>query len=329
MTHEVLAFCYASEDELPRASLEVLAAGQELQAELGEEGTIHALLIGPGAGQHAETIIQHGADHVLLADHERFEEDQSYLILDAVQAAVDQLSPDVILFPHNELGEAVAPRLAYRLKTGIITDCVGFDVDEEQLRWLRPVYGGKAMSYMIVEGPVQMATLRSRAFEPLPAEEDREAEVKDLAIDAQALTSPVSIVEKVQEELEGISLDQATTIIAGGRGMREEENFELLVRLADILGAAIGGSRPAADLGWVPHERLIGQTGKIVAPRLYIAVAISGAPQHMAGAGSAKTIVAINNDEDAPIFRQAHLGIVDDWEKVLKPLIEACEEAAE
>lgn len=329
MTHNVLAFCYASEDELPRASLETLAAGRELQAELADEGTIHALLIGPGAGQHAETLIQHGADQVFVADHERFEEDQSYFILEAVQAAVDSLSPDIILFPHNELGEAVAPRLAYRLKTGIITDCVGFNTEEEQLRWLRPVYGGKAMSYMIVEGPVQMATLRSRAFEPLPADEGREGSVEELTIDAEALTSPISIVEKVQEELEGISLDQAMVVVAGGRGMREEENFELLERLADILGAAIAGSRPAADLGWVPHERLIGQTGKIVAPRLYIAVAISGAPQHMAGAGSAKTIVAINKDEDAPIFRQAHFGIVDEWEKVLEPLIEASKEATD
>lgn len=132
----------------------------------------------------------------------------------------------------------------------------------------------------------------------------------------------------VQEEaLGGPSLDRADIVVSGGRGMGDEEGFEYVKELAAVLNAAVGGSRPAADTGWVPHSRLVGQTGKIVAPSLYIAVAISGAPQHMAGAGSSKTILAINKDEDAAIFRQAHIGVVDEWENVLPALIDALKEA--
>ena len=147
-----------------------------------------------------------------------------------------------------------------------------------------------------------------------------------MEVDVDSISSPVLLVERTREEMEGISLDQAQIIVSGGRGMEDEEGFSVLERLAETLGAAVGGSRPAADLGWVPHSRLVGQTGKIVAPNLYIAVAISGAPQHMAGAGSSNTIVAINKDEDAPIFKVAHVGVVDEWQNVIPALTTACKE---
>jgi electron transfer flavoprotein alpha subunit len=141
-----------------------------------------------------------------------------------------------------------------------------------------------------------------------------------------SLSPQVPIVDQIvaEEEFEGLSLDQANVIVSGGRGMEAKDNFAVLRKLANVLGAAVGGSRPAADLGWVPHSHLVGQTGKIVAPNLYVAVAISGAPQHMAGAGSARTIVAINKDEDAPIFKVAHIGVVDEWQNVLPTMIEEC-----
>lgn len=248
-------------------------------------------------------------------------------MLEVLQTLVEQLSPDVILLPHDDLsGGNLGPRLAYRLGTGIVTDCTGFEVEDGAIRWLRPVYGGKAMAYMSAAGPVQVATVRSRAFEPLPPDAARQGQVQTLEVDVDAAVSPISLVEKMQEEMEGISLDQAQIIVCGGRGMEDEEGFSVLEKLADALGAGLGGSRPAADLGWVPHSRLIGQTGKIVAPNLYIAVAISGAPQHMAGAGASKTIVAINKDEDAPIFKLAHIGVVDEWQNVIPSFTEACKE---
>ncbi len=322
----ILTFCTATAQELPRASLEVLAAGRQLENKLGN-GNIQAVLLGPDVDGHARSLVQHGADEVFVASHPRLQDYEADVILGTLEKVVPQLKPDVVLFPHDALsGGNVAPRLAYRLGTGIVTDCVGFEIEGDMIRWLRPVYGGKAMAYMVASGPVQLATIRSRAFEPLPPDPSRQGAVHTLEIDVDSISSPVSLVERTQEEMEGISLDQAQIIVSGGRGMEDKEGFSVLEHLAQVLGAAVGGSRPAADLGWVPHSQLVGQTGKIVAPNLYIAVAISGAPQHMAGAGSSKTIVAINKDEDAPIFKVAHIGVVDEWQNIIPAFTAACEE---
>jgi electron transfer flavoprotein alpha subunit len=267
-------------------------------------------------------LVQCGADEVIIASHSRLQHHEADLIRGVVENAVREFSPSVIILPHDELGSEIGPRLAYPLRAAIITDCVGFKLEAGVIHWLRPVYGGKAMAYMTAAGPLQIATVRSRAFEPLPADSARQGSVHTLDIDVEALSSPVSLVDKVQEEIEGISLDVAQIIVGGGRGLGDEEGFAALEELAQVLGAATAGSRPAADLGWVPHSNLIGQTGKIVAPNLYIAVGISGAPQHMAGASSSKTIVAINKDEDAPIFKVAHIGVVDQWQEVVPSLAE-------
>jgi electron transfer flavoprotein alpha subunit len=322
----ILTFCTASAEALPRASLEVLAAGRQLGHKLGN-GSVQAALLGPDVEAHGETLVHHGADEVFIASHPRLQYHEADVILRTLEMAVQQLSPDVILLPHDELGGGnVGPRLAYRLGTGIVTDCTDFEVEGNTIRWLRPAYGGKAMAYMVASGPVQLATMRSRAFEPLPADSARQGQVQTLEIDVDSISSPVSLVERTQEEMEGISLDQAQIIVSGGRGMEDKEGFSVLGELAKVLGAGLGGSRPAADLGWVSHSQLVGQTGKIVAPNLYIAVAISGAPQHMAGAGSSKTIVAINKDEDAPIFKVAHIGVIDEWQNIIPALTEACKE---
>ena len=180
-----------------------------------------------------------------MSSHPRLQYHEADVVLGALETVVQQLSPDVILFPHDELsGGNVGPRLAYRLGTGIVTDCIGFEVEGDTIRWLRPVYGGKAMAYMVASGPVQLATMRSRAFEPLPSDSARQGQVQtlELEIDVDSIPSPVSLVERTQEEMEGISLDQAQIIVSGGRGMEDEEGFSVLEHLAKVLGAAIGGS---------------------------------------------------------------------------------------
>lgn len=326
---KILAFCAATAEKLPSSAPEVLAAARKLSEEMGNS-VVQALLVGPDVEKHGETLIRRGADEIFVVSDPRLEHHQGEVVLGAVEQAVDGLSPDVILFPHDDLsGGHVAPRLAYRLQTGIVTDCTGFDVQDGTIRWLRPVYGGKAMAYMIASGPVQLATVRALAFEPLPADSTRQGQVQALEVDLESITPQVPLVDQIveEEEFAGLSLDQADVIVSGGRGMEDEENFAQLRKLADVLGAAVGGSRPAADLGWVPHSHLVGQTGKIVAPNLYIAVAISGAPQHMSGAGSSRTIVAINKDEDAPIFKMAHIGVVDEWQNVLPAMIEELRKA--
>ncbi len=327
---KILTFCAALTEKLPASALEVLAAARHLGDQLGG-AEIETLLIGQDVDAHGETLIQHGADAVFVVNHPRLEHPEGDVALTILEAAQAQLAPDVILSPHDDLsGGHVAPRLAYRLQTGIVTDCTGVEVKDGAIQWLRPVYGGKAMAYMTIQGPVQLATTRALAFEPLPADASRVGSVQALTeVDVDAITPRVALVERLVEaaEFEGLSLDQADVIVSGGRGMEDKENFAALRELADVLGAAVGGSRPAADLGWVPHSHLVGQTGKIVAPNLYIAVAISGAPQHMSGAGSSRTIVAINKDEDAPIFKVAHIGVVDEWQNVIPALIEECKKS--
>jgi len=324
----ILTFCAASSEALPDAPLEVLAAARHLSEELGGRD-VHALLLGSGVEEHAARLIEQGADGVFVVDDPQLENLQAELVLAAVEEAVEQLSPAVIIFPHNDLsGGHVAPRLAGRLKTGIVTDCTSIQVDGDTIRWLRPVYGGKAMAYMVAEGPLQIGTMRALAYEPLEPDVSRDGTVETLDVDLGAASVDVPVVDQIveEEEFAGRSIDRADIIVSGGRGMGDEEGFESIKRLAEVMDAAIGGSRPAADSGWVPHSHLVGQTGKIVAPQLYIAIGISGAPQHMSGAGSSKTIVAINKDEDAPIFKAAHIGVVDEWENVLPALIEELQE---
>jgi len=329
----VLIACYIDPAEgLERSLLETLAGGRQLRDKLGE-ASLRAVLLGADLNGYAEKLIQSGADEALVVDHPRLKNAEADILVGVLEQVARRLLPDVILFPNSLVGEQVAPRLAYRLGAGIITDCTGFEIKEgagsKQIRWLRPVYGGKAMAYMVANGPLQIATIRSRAFEPLPPDPARQGRVQPMDIDVDSLPCRVSLVQKIQEAQEGISLDQAEIVVSGGRGMGGPEGFAELRKLADCLKAGLAGSRPAADSGWVPHSRLVGQTGKIVAPQLYIAVGISGAPQHMAGAGSSKLIVAINKDEEAPIFKQAHVGVIGEWQQVIPAFYKACERIVE
>ena len=323
----ILVFSLVSAEGLPRPGLELVAAAERLREKLGD-GIVQVALLGPDAESYGEMLIHHGADEVFVASSPELKSYQTELILAVLETATRRISPGVILFPTDAVGGEIAPRLAYRLGAGIVTDCVGFEVDAESghIRWLRPVYGGNAMAFMVARGPVQIATFRQRAFEPLPEDPSRRGKVQALEVELEPAMARVSLVEEVREEVEGISLDEAEIVIGGGRGIGDPEGFSDLETLAQILEGAVGSSRPPADSGWVPHGKLIGQTGKILSPNLYIAIGISGAPQHMAGISSAKTIVAINKDEDAPIFKVAHLGVVDNWRQVIPALIQACRE---
>jgi electron transfer flavoprotein alpha subunit len=323
----ILVFSLVSAEGLPSPGLELVAAAERLREKLGD-GIVQVALLGPDAESYGEMLIHHGADEVFMVSSPELKSYNTELILAVLEAATRRISPDVILFPADAVGGEIAPRLAYRLGAGIVTDCVGFEVDAESghIRWLRPVYGGNAMAFMVTRGPVQIATFRQRAFEPLPEDPSRRGKVQALEVELEPAMAWVSLVEEVREEVEGISLDEAEIVIGGGRGIGDPEGFSDLETLAQILEGAVGSSRPPADSGWVPHGKLIGQTGKIVSPNLYIAIGISGAPQHMAGISSAKTIVAINKDEDAPIFKVAHLGVVDNWRQVVPALIRACRE---
>lgn len=324
---DILTFCFVAGDEVPGGVLEVIAAARRLAQEVAG-GRVQALLLGPDVGAHASTLIQCGVDDVFMAEHGCLQPHQATQILRVLEEFARQRAPAVIVLPHDDLGSEVGARLAYRLDADIVPDCTNFKVEGGVIHWLKPVYGGKAMAAMVCSRSPQLATIRARAFEPLPADGTRQGTVVRVRVNPEP-PSPVALVSTIREESEGIGLDQAQVVVAGGRGMGSAEGFTALAELADVLGAAVAGSRPAADLGWIPHSRLLGQTGKIIAPDLYLAVAISGAPQHMAGAGASRTIVAINKDPDAPIFNVAHLGVVDEWQNVVPALTAACRELVE
>jgi electron transfer flavoprotein alpha subunit len=245
-----------------------------------------------------------------------------------MERVTKQFSPRILLLGHTAIGRDLAPRLAFRLGVGLSTDCVELSLDPESKLLLetRPVYGGNARAIFAYEGYPQIATVRAKAMSPLERDDSRQGEVVTLpaGIDASAIRTRV--IDKVKEEVAGIKLEDAEVVVCGGRGIGGPEGFKQLEELAKVLKGAVGATRPPCDNGWVPATLQIGLTGKIVTPTLYIAVALSGSSQHMAGCSGAKNIVAINRDPEANIFREARFGVVGDWKQVLPAFIEKCKE---
>lgn len=310
----VLTFAYLQDGRLVRTALELLGAGEAL----GEPASV---LLGHQAEGAAEELHARGASPVYLVDDPLLETYQTDLYARALRAVVEQADPDVILFPGDLVGSDLAPRLAGLLGTGLVTDCVDIRREDGQVKWIRPAFGGKALTAQLVRGRPALATLKPRTWEPPPPTPGR-GQVRRVEMDLEADEAGWRAVERVQAEGGQTRLEDARRIVSGGRGMGDPENFEQLRELARVLGAELGASRAATDAGWVPVELQIGQTGKIVAPDLYLAVGISGASQHVAGITGAKHIVAINADPAAPIFKVAEVGVVADWKELLPKLIE-------
>lgn len=298
-----------------RDALALLGAARPLAG----PGRVVAAAVGEGADRAAAVLLAHGADAVYTAEGAAGE-----AAVDAVEAACRRSGARLVLFPGDLDGRDWAPRVAWRLGAGLVSECTGWRLQEGRLEFLRPVYGGKALAVEAVLAEPVMAVVRPGTFPVPPADAGRRGEV--LALEVPAAGRGTVLVERVAEVESGPSLEDARIVVAGGRGLGGPENFQLLKELADVLGAALGASRAAVDEGWVPASWQIGQTGRSIRPELYVAVGISGASQHMAGVAGAKTIVAINTDPSAPIFEQAHLGVVGDYRQILPPLIAALRE---
>jgi electron transfer flavoprotein alpha subunit len=225
------------------------------------------------------------------------------------------------------VGRDVAPRLAARLAVPLVQDCLEVKVDAstQQLMATRPVYGGNAMATVLCTQNPQFATVRPKVYNPLSARGDRQGEVIPIQVELDRAVAKTKVVSTVSEEVEGVKLEDARIVVAGGRGLGGPEGFRPLQELANALRAGIGASRAAVDSGWVPYSWQIGLTGKTITPDIYLTVGISGASQHIAGCSGAKCIVAINKDRDANIFRYARYGVVGDWQKVLGAIIEAAQ----
>jgi electron transfer flavoprotein alpha subunit len=285
--------------ELKGATLNTIAAAQKLS------GDIHLLVAGANCGPVAEAAAKvSGVAKVLVADSP----DYGHAIAENLAPLIVKLAPGYshILVPATTSGKNVTPRVAATLDTQQISEIVGVVSDDT---FERPIYAGNAIATVQSGDPVKVMTVRATAFDPVAAEGGSAAVEKVEAADVPGITSYVGSAISKSERPE---LTAARIIISGGRGMQNGENFAMLERVADKLGAAVGASRAAVDAGFVPNDYQVGQTGKIVAPELYIAVGISGAIQHLAGMKDSKVIVAINKDEEAPIFQVADYGIVGD-----------------
>jgi electron transfer flavoprotein alpha subunit len=304
-----------------RNEREAAAAASTLAAELG--GKVSVALIGPQAEAAAHDFLASNIARVFIIEHPLLAEYSPDFYLSAIEQALSSIQPEVIIFPGNTASLELAPRLAYRINAAMISDIIGLQAKEQKaILVTKPVYGGKAHAVLVASTPPLVLCVRPRAFDPFEAE-PASVEIKRLDVTLDPKLRRTELIERITEESATESaLEEARIIVSGGRGIGGPEGFRLLQELARCLGGSVGASRAACDAGWVPASWQIGQTGKKVAPELYIAVGISGASQHVVGISGAKCIVAINKDPKAPIFKVADLGIVDDYQKIIPALIE-------
>lgn len=312
---KVLVVAETKDGNLRKTSLELLAQAQNLGA-----ADVTALLIGKGVSGLSEKLGAHGAGKVLLAEDAQLEHYTTDGYAAVVKQAIDSIQPDLVLFAASSNGKDLAPRLAARLDVGLVSDALELSHDGSRFVAKRPMFAGKAMATVAISSKPALVSLRPNIVTPRPADAGRSAEVSPLAVSLGEIRAKVVGVEAA----EGGKLDvaEADVIVSGGRGLKGPENFHLIEKLAESLGAATGASRAVVDAGWRPHGEQVGQTGKTVSPTLYVACAISGAMQHMAGMSSSKYIVAINTDAEAPIFKVATYGLVGDVFEILPELTE-------
>ncbi len=314
-------FAEQRDGKLKGVAYELLAKGRELANSLKTE--LSAVCFGHGTDE--ASLIAHGADKVYLVDAPEFANNPEDLCTQQLIDLVRQYKPEIVLAGATSLGRSFVPRVAAVLGTGLTADCTGLEIDTEKrlLLQTRPTFGGNIMATIICQsGRPQMSTVRPRVFKKGTPDRARQGQIIRMDFKKEIVTSRTKVLSFVEDITERVKLDEADIIVSGGRGLGKPENFKLLEELASVMGAALGSSRPPIDEGWLPYCHQVGQTGKTVCPKLYVACGISGAVQHLAGMQTSETIVAINDDPDAPIFEVATYGIVGDLFKVVPMLIE-------
>jgi electron transfer flavoprotein alpha subunit len=281
------------------------------------------ILLGEKIGEGASEAIAYGADKVFTAVHPLQKGYQAESYMEVFENFLTDHPQKIIIMCQNQVDLAV--KIALKVDGELVTDCIELKIDKEKETLLpkKAVYGGNAQAvFNSIKSP-QIVTVRLKAFEPIEKDDKREGDILEIDASIETAKLRIEVVEKIEVESQDVNIEDASIIVAGGRGVGGAEPFKTTLQpIADALGGIIGSSRPPADSGWVPQAKQIGLTGKIVAPKLYIAVGISGASQHLAGCNGAKTIVAINRDPDAQIFKQADLGIVGRYEEILPKFTE-------
>ncbi|MEX1022362.1 MAG: electron transfer flavoprotein subunit alpha/FixB family protein [Dehalococcoidia bacterium] len=314
MPHNILVVGELQDGALNPTTLELLGGASGLAG----GGNVSVALLGSGASAAAAQAT--GAGKAFVSDDAAYDTFRGEQWLPAVQAAVEQSGADLVLMAQSTAGRELGPRLAFRLDTAVAMDAVKIEDVGGALQFTRPAYGGNALATYTMATTPAIATVRAKSFDPV---EGGSAPSETAELPA-AGESRVNVTGKEVTEAAGLAITDAPIVVSGGRGLGAPEGFETLKELAGAIGrerAAVGASRAAVDLGWFPPSEQVGLTGKVVSPDLYIAIAISGASQHMAGCSGAKTIVAVNRDKDANIFGFSKYGIVGDWKAVVPALI--------
>jgi electron transfer flavoprotein alpha subunit len=313
----VAVYADYKDDRLLPIAREGLGAGKKLADALGEE--LSAIVAGSGISAIALQAIAAGAQKVYAVDDPLLKDYQTDAYVTVMEKIVRRVSPRMLILGQNDTGRDLAPRLAFRLGMAVTMDCVELAIDPASGRLLatKPVYGGNALSVFVSEAGPHVVTIRTKTMTALEPDASRTGETVIVAAGLDASALKTKLINRVVEEVAGVKIEDAAAVVAGGRGIGSAEGFKQLEELARLFKGAVGASRPACDNNWVPDTVQVGLTGKIIAPELYIAVAISGSSQHMSGCSGAKAIVAINKDKEANIFRHARFGVVGDWKKVL------------
>ncbi len=317
----VWVFTEQRKGAIKNVTYELLSRGRELADTLNTE--LCAVCLGHNVAD-VEKLIAHGADKVYLVESPDLADNQEDYLTHGLLDLIKEHKPEIVLAGATALGRSFFPRVASILNTGLTADCTGLDIDTEKrlLLQTRPTFGGNIMATILCPNKrPQMSTVRPRVFKKNTPQATRKGQIIKVDFKKEGVTAKTKLLSFVEDITEKIKLEDADIIVSGGRGLGKAENFKLLQELADCMGAALGSSRAAVDEGWIPYSHQVGQTGKTVCPKLYIACGISGAIQHLAGMQTSDCIVAINDNPDAPIFQVAHYGIVGDLFQVVPLMI--------
>ena len=316
----VCVFVETSNGKLKKSAAEVLGEGRRLADALGD--TLDAVVVGQGVTALTDDVAALGPDRVLVADAEALSAFTLDGYLKPLLKAVAASGPKVVLMGASVTGKDLAPAIAGATSSGLLTDVTRIEVRDGKVVAQKPVYAGKAVANVVGDAETLVVTMRPNVFAPAEPEAGRSVPVEILEVGVTPEEIRTTIKEVLAKASAKLDLTEADIICSGGRGMKGPENWPLLENLAEAVGGVIGASRAVVDAGWRPHDEQVGQTGKTVSPKLYIAIGISGAIQHLAGMRTSKCIVAINNDPEAPIFKVADYGIVGDLFEVVPVLTE-------
>ncbi len=315
-------FVLAELDEgggLSKLTLELMGLGARLASETG--GELDAVLLGEDVGASAAELATLGASLVSAADHPSLGKYNPDPYLEVLVRLLEPQDAFTLLAGHTPMGQDLAPRLAFALEAGLVTDCVAVEPGQQAGGpvFVKPVFGGNALASNVIKTPRRLATVRARVGS---APESAASGGEFVALEAPTAEPPIRSLGRTTED-RGVKLEDCRVVVAGGRGMGGAEGFGALEELAGLLGGAVGASRPPCDSGWIPASAQVGITGTIVAPDIYFAVAISGSSQHLSGMSESGKIIAINQDPEAYIFKVSDYGAVGDWKQVLPALTEA------